>query len=94
MEINVGLGYSFISTWQSYDYSWFAIETKTGTIIRGEVVDLSFSGVHAMRRFIPLNNFGTELKFIHVPQNQLLYKYFQSTNLMMIKVFYKIPLTK
>ena len=90
----VGVGYSMISPGQSYDYSWKLYDKQTQTVTNGSKVDLSFNGIHALFGIQVYKRFSLETKFIHVPQNQIIYKMYQSTNMVIIKVAYQIPVLK
>ncbi len=88
----VGVGYSVISLNQSYDYSWKLYDKRTQTVTIGSKVDLSFNGIHALFGMQVYKRFSMETKFIHVPQNQIIYKMYQSTNMIIIKGAYQIPI--
>jgi hypothetical protein len=92
LEIRPGIGYSFISPWQSFDYQWMAIDIQNRKIITGDEVDLSSHGICVSLGLKPTKSIGTEFKFIHISQDQLLYNYYQSSNLMVIKLYYQVPL--
>ena len=90
----VGAGYSMISPGQSYDYNWSMTDRKTLIVKKGSVIDLSFHGVHVMLGAQIYKGFYLETKFIHVPQNQIIYKLYQSANMVIIKGAYQIPVFK
>ncbi len=89
-----GTGYSMISHGQSYDFNWLLYDKQTQTVIKGTRVDLSLNGIHAMIGINIYKRFYLEAKFIHIPQNQIIYKLYQSANMLIIKGAYQIPVLK
>ena len=89
-----GTGYSMISHGQSYDFNWLLYDKQTQTVIKGTRVDLSLNGIHAMIGINIYKRFYLEAKFIHIPQNQIIYKLYQSANMIVIKGAYQIPVFK
>ena len=90
----VGMGYSMMSIGQSYDFNWLLYDKQTQSVIEGSKVDLSFSGIHVFLGIHVYKGFHLETKFIHIPQNQIIYKLYQSTNMILIKGAYQITILK